>query len=204
MNHYVYKITNNINGKIYVGKRSCKCSIEDDTYFGSGIALKSAIKKYGKENFSKTIIIICESSEEAYEIESVIVNVDFIKLEDTYNLCGGGIGAGIGEGHPMFGKRGYKHSDEAKMKISISQKGKVLSEETIAKMSTNHVGKTHSDEAKAKISTNHAHSMKGKTGELHPMFGRVWSHEEIAKRNTTRRINQLAKQSEKFKHLAIA
>jgi hypothetical protein len=45
MNHYVYKITNNINGKIYVGKRSCKCNNEDDIYMGSGRNVLKAIKK---------------------------------------------------------------------------------------------------------------------------------------------------------------
>ena len=36
MNHYVYKITNLVNDKKYIGKRSCHCSIEKDDYMGSG------------------------------------------------------------------------------------------------------------------------------------------------------------------------
>lgn len=36
MNFYIYKITNLINGKIYIGKRKTKLKIEDDFYFGSG------------------------------------------------------------------------------------------------------------------------------------------------------------------------
>ena len=55
MNHYVYEITNLVNGKKYIGKRSCKCPIEDDKYMGSGYALKKAFDKYGKENFIKKI-----------------------------------------------------------------------------------------------------------------------------------------------------
>ena len=42
MNHYVYEITNLINGKKYIWKRSCKCSIEEDKYMGSGKLLKKS------------------------------------------------------------------------------------------------------------------------------------------------------------------
>lgn len=53
MFHYVYEITNNINGKKYIGKRSCHCPIEEDKYMGSGTLLLKAIDKYGIDNFSK-------------------------------------------------------------------------------------------------------------------------------------------------------
>lgn len=49
MRFIIYKITNLINRKIYIGKHKCKYL--DDGYFGSGYALETAIKKYGKENF---------------------------------------------------------------------------------------------------------------------------------------------------------
>ena len=178
MNHYVYQITNNINGKIYVGKRSCRCDINNDKYFGSGTHLKSAIKKYGKQNFSKTIIDICETADQAYELEELIVDIDFIKRYDTYNLCGGGIGAGIGESNPMFGKIGElasmfgrKHSDESKAKISANN----------AKAN---LGKTLSEETRSKISINHGRINKGKTGELHPKFGKTLSEETRSKIST--------------------
>ena len=207
MNHYVYQITNNINGKIYIGKRSCKCSIEDDTYFGSGTYLKAAIKKCGKENFTKTVIDVCDSLETAYELEAFIVDADFLKRNDTYNLCGGGIGGGVGECGPMFGK---VHSDESRVKISAnhahSMKGKTLSEETKAKISANHgmKGKHHTDEAKAKISINNV-GMKGKPhtdetkakmseankGRVSPNKGKIRSPETIAKQKATRLKNKL-------------
>ena len=70
MNHYVYKITNLINSKKYIGKRSCKCPIEVDEYMGSGVLMKKALKKYGVDNFSKTILKICDNEEEAFKWES--------------------------------------------------------------------------------------------------------------------------------------
>ena len=206
MNHYVYQITNQSNGKIYVGKRSCKCSIEDDAYMGSGIHIRRAIKKYGIENFSKAIIDVCDDTEMAFELEALIVDVDFLKRSDTYNLCGGGIGGGVGECAPMFGK---SHSEDARDKISANLVGKTNSEETRAKMSAaktgdkNHMfGKTISPETRAKISANHA--MKGKThspesiakmsaNNARAMKGKTQSPETRAKISATKLANAHAK-----------
>ena len=55
----IYKITNLNNGKIYIGQDSKNRK----KYFGSGIHIKSAIKKYGITNFKKEILEICESIE---------------------------------------------------------------------------------------------------------------------------------------------
>jgi len=91
MFYTVYKTTNLINGKIYVGLHVTS-NLEDD-YLGSGSQLKSAIKKYGKENFKREYIKICNSPEEMYELEADIVNEDFVKRPDTYNMKTGGTGS---------------------------------------------------------------------------------------------------------------
>jgi hypothetical protein len=91
MFYYIYKITNLVNKKIYIGVHQTKNL--NDEYFGSGMLLNRAIKKYGKENFKKEILEFCSSEEEMFLKEKQIVNKDFVKLNNTYNLNEGGNGS---------------------------------------------------------------------------------------------------------------
>ena len=53
--HYlVYKITNLVNGKYYIGQHQTKNPYDD--YMGSGLMLENAMIKYGINNFVKTIL----------------------------------------------------------------------------------------------------------------------------------------------------
>ena len=51
---YIYKTTNNINGKIYIGKKTSSVFIED--YYGTGSKIKKAITEFGIENFKVELI----------------------------------------------------------------------------------------------------------------------------------------------------
>ncbi len=96
MKHYlVYKITNNLNGKIYIGVHTTN-NIEDG-YMGSGIGINRAIKKYGVENFTKEILHECKNLDDMLSKEKELVNKDFIHRHDTYNqaLGGGKIFSGV-------------------------------------------------------------------------------------------------------------
>lgn len=139
---FIYKTTNNINGKIYIGQH-----ITDrlsDGYKGSGIVIEQAFKKYGKHNFKMDILEFYEgdSKEEFNNLErSYIEKFDSINPEIGYNrtlCCGGGF---LGE--EVYKKRVYRHSEEAKRKIGLAHKGKIVSKETIEKMRKANLGKVN-------------------------------------------------------------
>lgn len=90
MYYIIYQITNIINGKIYIGAH--QTDNLNDSYFGSSKLLTYAIKKYGKENFKKDIIHIFDDKENMYRKEAEIVNEEFVKRNDTYNIKPGGMG----------------------------------------------------------------------------------------------------------------
>ena len=148
MTYYgIYKITNLLNGKMYIGKH--KTNNIDDGYMGSGKYLKNAINKYGVDNLRKEWLMFCEDEEEMNYMERVFVDKTWVDRSDTYNLKIGG------EGGSVFGRKhseetikkmseshkgnkahlGHHHTDEVKLKISKAKKGKKLSEDTRQKMS---------------------------------------------------------------------
>lgn len=88
--YLVYKTTNLVNGKIYIGKH--ETNNIDDGYLGSGKLLKRAIEKYGEENFKREILFECSTREEMNAKEAELVNEDFLKRKDVYNIKLGGEG----------------------------------------------------------------------------------------------------------------
>lgn len=92
---YIYKTTNNINGKIYIGKKHSSSFIKD--YYGSGKLINRAIDKYGIENFSVEIIEECETLEELNLKEKYYIKYleSNYKLGKGYNIASGGDGGNI-------------------------------------------------------------------------------------------------------------
>lgn len=79
-----------VNQKYYIGLHSTNNL--NDGYMGSGKKLREDIKIFGIENFSREIICHCETREEAFRKEAELVNSEFLKNENVYNLICGGIG----------------------------------------------------------------------------------------------------------------
>lgn len=92
--HYLYKITNKINGRYYIGihsvLKSKRKTPENDNYYGSGTEITKAIKKEGKKNFIKEILKIFSTRAEAREAEKEMVTIDVVKDPMSYNKTIGG------------------------------------------------------------------------------------------------------------------
>lgn len=110
MFNLIYKITNEINKKIYIGAHST-LNIHD-RYMGSGTNIKKAIKKYGRKNFTKEILFIFETRAEMFEKEKELVNEEFISRKDVYNQVLGGLN--------LFKKGEKMGINEAREKIIVS------------------------------------------------------------------------------------
>ena len=91
MKYYVYQITNLITKLFYIGVHK-SVNILQDNYFGSGIKIKSSIKKYGKQNFKKEILAEFHNKNDAYLFESQLVAKETIKDLNLYNIKPGGFG----------------------------------------------------------------------------------------------------------------
>jgi group I intron endonuclease len=88
----VYRTTNLINGKIYIGQDSHN----NPKYLGSGLLLKRAINKYGIDNFVKDILEVCKSKEDLNKREIFWIE----KLNPVYNIAKGGNGGDTLSNHP--------------------------------------------------------------------------------------------------------
>lgn len=173
----VYKITNNINDKVYIGQSiNIKARWKDhmhtlDRNDSRCTLLQRAWNKYGKENFSFEILELCE--------EDMLdeVEMKYIAIYDSHNN---------GYNIELGGNKNKHLSEETKRKISDANRGRVHSEETLKKMSEARIGEKnpmygqmHSEETRRKISEAH----KGKPG--HPTSEKT---KELIRRANTGRI----------------
>jgi len=182
MYYTIYKITNQINGKFYIGSHKTK-DLNDD-YMGSGKYLRVAQEKYGIENFKKEILFIYDNPDDMFNKEKEIVSEDFLATENTYNLKQGGFGGfdlvnktgknlygnngkiGFG-GENLIKGRYRKISQEEKSKISNTMKEGYKT----GKFFPPFKGKTHTDDTKKLIGSK---SSIHQAGSKNSQFGTMW------------------------------
>ena len=162
---YVYILTNNLDGKKYVGLTSQKP--EKRWNHGNGYRqtthIGRAIKKYGWNNFTHEVLYENLSSEDAQKIE-----VELIKKYNTlnpkygYNMQPGG----------NLSNLGVKMSEENRRKLSARTKGE----------KNYFYGRTPSKEH-----IDYLVSLgKERVGEKHPMYGKHHSEESKKKMSEAR------------------
>lgn len=201
MYYTIYKITNILNGKIYVG--SHKTNELDDNYMGSGVYLKKAQNKYGIENFKKEILFVFGTAEEMYAKEADIVNEDFLATENAYNIKLGGFG-GWDHVNSNWSKYHSTESMKAMSAAGAAGRAKALSvlradpewsknfANKAAESQRKYVAsegyvnsfkdKKHTDDAKRRIA---AAAKENQSGEKNSQYGRKKSDEQIAKMKAT-------------------
>lgn len=156
--YIVYKHTNKINGKIYIGITSTTLAKRWRSGYYNNPHFLGAIKKYGDENFLHEILQENLTKEQAEEIEK-----EYIK---AYNSTNPSIGYNI----ELGGNSNGKHSEQTKIKISKAQKGRKMPEEQKAKLRKPKSTKFSEDELRRR-----AEVMKGNTRTL----GRKHTTEEL-------------------------
>lgn len=90
----IYKTTNQINQKFYIGKH--ETFNLNDGYLGSGIAITAAIKKYGKNNFNKEILYLSTNRDDMDLLEKKLVTEEVLANTMCYNIALGGQGGNLG------------------------------------------------------------------------------------------------------------
>ena len=179
--HFIYRTTNLLNGKFYVGMHSTD-DLEDG-YVGSGKRLGYSIRKYGLENHKFEILEFLSSREELKKREAEVVNEELLTDLLCMNLKFGGEG---GWDHLNGNNRSKEHQSKASVN---GWKTKQNDLEFMEKFSTLHsikmkechengkitppswIGKKHSEETLVKMRESH----KGlQDGEKNSQFGTCW------------------------------
>ena len=190
MKYTVYKITNELDGKIYIGVH--KTQDINDNYMGSGVYIKRAQEKYGIENFTKVILHVFDNQVDMFNMESILVNEEFVKSKDTYNIKLGGEG---GWDHLIEYVNSEEHLKRAREQLILCHKkgleainwlrendsewvnnkndafSNTMKEKYLDDYENPFKGRTHSEQTKER--------MRGKThqqGSGNSQFGTMWIH----------------------------
>ncbi len=118
----VYKTTNLINNKYYIGVHKVN-SKKSTLYLGSGKLILQAIKKYGRNNFTRETLALFYDEASAYAFEKNFITDELLEDTNCYNITegGGNPPTFYGRDNHMYGK---KHPKEVMDMIKAKLKGK--------------------------------------------------------------------------------
>lgn len=181
--YFIYKTTNTVNNKFYIGKH--QTDDLDDGYLGSGVALNHAIKKYGANSFVREILTYASCYDSLNRLECEYVTEDLCNNPQSYNIALGGQGGCIvlKEGHPLYNATRKKITDSLlNIWDQTSERVKQLHKEKRVGMH----GKKHSEETKVKMSA---------TGKTVP---KPWLNGRTLSENTKIKMNEGKQKSEAY------
>lgn len=196
---HIYPITNEVNGKYYVGQTSCAVEKRFKDHISSAITrakrgcryLQQAIRKYGPEKFSVQELATTSNEIEGDNLEILwITSLDAMNSRVGYNLALGGRGA-----------RGVVWDEARRAKSSKAQKGisrglvHVVTAETRAKISAGNMGRVSPLKGVSPSLETREKLSRANTGKLRT---------EDTKRAISNRIKELWKDPEYAKHMSEA
>lgn len=197
---FIYLTTNLVNGKIYIGQHEFTGNLSvDNNYLGSGVYLKRAIKKYGRENFKREILRECKTKQELNNWEKI-----YIRRYKSQRLD---IGYNIADGDVLNGRNNPMKIPEVREKVKQTIRNLIphISEVIKAQFQNGRVasfkGKHHSEETKLKISKSRIGKYTGKdnpnygnhkiAGENNSFFGKRHTKKSI-KKNSMAHIGKIS------------
>lgn len=188
---YIYKITNNINNKVYIGQTTRTVSIRYKNHLynaqrGRREHLYEAIRTYGGNNFSVETLAEAFSKEKLDELE--IYYIAFYESRNPqkgYNIALGG-GRGL---------LGYNHSLESKKKISEASKALIRTPEHCKKISESQKGHANHIQGKEERDKRSKSLKRAYLEDRHRIVKAGWTKgkhrsEEDVKNNSDRQVGK--------------
>jgi group I intron endonuclease len=189
----LYKIVNAVNGRMYIGQ-SVNPTYRAKRHFWENngcVKLANAIKKYGKEKFSFSVLCWCVDKADANEAEALLIALGDT-MSNGYNITPGGFGTGAGEDNPFFGKT---HSAELKAKLAAKKLGVPMPVETREKIANANRNRTMLETTKEKLRARGKSELCSERTAV-ANKARIWTEASRAKlvaHNTGRKMSEEAK-----------